>query len=445
VGKRVTALRAGTADKRPDRRSSAARRKEDSVMPRSVTVIAALSAWCVVLGLGGWPALRAEPGAPQELSDAAVVPTELRFLPDRPDLPAEPPSEQDLMDELRVDEEEADGDAEVIRERFPDGTVRIEREVTQDADGNYINHGKWRMWDARGNLVGEGRYRDHQRHGVWNRWFASGEVELLRQQPYNAFAGPFVSQATFINGNLHGKWTIYDSKLRKISEWEFVDGRRHGKSNWWFATGRKMREVDYRDGVIHGELLEWNQEGKLMLKENYDEGRKLAAKTTTHTSGQKRTEGMFLFARLVVESQDDWWNLKPATFTRQGQDQRHGLWTAWYPNGQKLLEGEYRHDTAVGKFTWWHANGQKAVHGSYEQGLQHGRWVWWHENGQKASEGQFEQGSRNGPWVWWNNDGKVSRKAHFSTTEREPSLAQPDRQEAQLEPPAMRIPLPLKR
>jgi hypothetical protein len=30
---------------------------------------------------------------------------------------------------------------EVIRERFPNGSIRIEREVTQDADGNYINHG----------------------------------------------------------------------------------------------------------------------------------------------------------------------------------------------------------------------------------------------------------------------------------------------------------------
>ena len=36
---------------------------------------------------------------------------------------------------------------EVIRERYPNRSVKIEREVTQDAEGNYVNHGSWKMWD----------------------------------------------------------------------------------------------------------------------------------------------------------------------------------------------------------------------------------------------------------------------------------------------------------
>ena len=134
---------------------------------------------------------------------------------------------------------------EVIRERYPNRAVKIEREVTQDADGNYVNHGSWKMWDAQGSLMVEGQYQYDHRIGVWNRWYRTAEIELLKAVPYNSFHGPFISQASFDLGRLNGKWTIYDSHQHKISEWEFVDGERHGNFTWWFPTGQKMRECHY--------------------------------------------------------------------------------------------------------------------------------------------------------------------------------------------------------
>ena len=59
---------------------------------------------------------------------------------------------------------------ETIRERYPDGDVKIEREVTTDADGDYVNHGAWRMWDRGGKLVAEGRYDLSRRDGQWGIW-----------------------------------------------------------------------------------------------------------------------------------------------------------------------------------------------------------------------------------------------------------------------------------
>src|SRR5690606_4804533 len=74
----------------------------------------------------------------------------------------------DVPDKAVVAEDFAsDSKVEVIRERYPNRTVKIEREVTQDADGNYVNHGTWKMWDEAGNLVAEGRYFNGQREGIW--------------------------------------------------------------------------------------------------------------------------------------------------------------------------------------------------------------------------------------------------------------------------------------
>src|SRR5690349_15541026 len=38
------------------------------------------------------------------------------------------------------------GEVEIVRERYADGKVRIERQVTLDADGDYVNHGAWKQY-----------------------------------------------------------------------------------------------------------------------------------------------------------------------------------------------------------------------------------------------------------------------------------------------------------
>lgn len=329
--------------------------------------------------------------------------------------------------ELATDNADADADvdassderSEVIKERFPDGKVKIEREVTQDAAGNYLNHGSWKMWDARGNLVAQGQYRYGDRTGTWVRWYRSvTEASLLRAAPYKDFAGPFVSQATFQNGKLNGYWTIYDGKLRKISQWRFVDGKRHGLSIWWHANGRKMREIQFREGDIDGHLVEWSPEGTVVTKESYQGGRKLAQKTTHHKDGKvKKSQGMYLFAKDAEKTPDDWWNCTLVVTTKAGRDERHGPSTRWHTNGQRQLEGTYDHDLQVGLFTWWHANGQKALEGRYDQGKQDGSWTWWYDNGQKSIEGNYAKGNPTGRWTWWGEDGRVAQSADLSGSE----------------------------
>ncbi|HVA47471.1 MAG TPA: hypothetical protein VNH11_13965 [Pirellulales bacterium] len=303
---------------------------------------------------------------------------------------------------------------EVIRERFPNGSIRIEREVTQDADGNYINHGSWKMFDDRGTIVAEGHYRNGEREGVWNRWYRGNEVDLLTKLPYQQFSAPFVSQAAFENGKLNGRWGIYDSKQRKISEWHFAGGNRDGKSTWYFATGRKMREIDYRDGEIDGEHNEWSADGHLTIKDSYQAGRKVAPKIDYYANKQKKTEGMYLHAREVVQTPDDWWTAKVATYIKQGKDEKHGIWITWYQSGQKQMQGEYRNDLQVGKFHWWYETGQVALLGAYDAGKQVGKWTWWHQNGQKSTQGEYVDGNPTGRWRWWDTNGRVHETADLT-------------------------------
>ena len=52
----------------------------------------------------------------------------------------------------------AEGNVEPVTERYPNGKIKIERQVTKDAAGNYVNHGTYTRYDV-------------QRQGPENRGF----------------------------------------------------------------------------------------------------------------------------------------------------------------------------------------------------------------------------------------------------------------------------------
>src|SRR5207249_1018744 len=143
---------------------------------------------------------------------------------------------------------------------------------------------------------------------------------------------------------------------------------RHGRSVWWYANGTKMREIYYKEGVLDGKFQEWSPAGELLTDDTYQSGRKLGARVVRDNEGEKKSEGMYLHARIIMEKPDEWWNAQPAMFTKEGADEKQGAWTSWYSNGQTQMQGEYKHDVEDGVFTWWYPNGQKALEGNYKQG-----------------------------------------------------------------------------
>ena len=350
--------------------------------------------------------------APADVLSAAPVPL--------PASPAAAPSETSTSPgeeaAAAVVPGDKSADAELIQERYPNREVKIERQVVQDASGNYVNHGKWVMYDERGHMVGCGQYRYGERHGPWTRWHMSiGSKDMLAQMPYKQFQPPFVSEVTFDNGRVNGKWKIYDKQDRVCSEFNFENGERQGKSVWYYPNGVKMREIDFTAGQYDGQAREWGPDKKLTKNDTYQDGRRLGKKSEAYANGQPKIEATYLFAREVLKCNYDWWEGNiTTTIAKEGKDQRHGLYTTWYKNGQKDEEGQYLNDLAVGKCTWWYENGQKAIDGQFINGERNGHWTWWHENGQKSADGEFVKGVEIGKWTWWAADGKVTNSARIT-------------------------------
>ena len=312
-----------------------------------------------------------------------------------------------------------DGTIEVVRERYANGNVRIERCVILDADKNYVNHGSWKMFATNGEIIAEGQYEMGKRIGVWTRYVNRGDSPVLNEHPYNRFKVPFTSQANFTAGVIDGEWLIEDADKKKVVQITFKDGERHGPSIAWLPNGKMYRQATYDEGVPVGDVLEVNSKNNEFERvATYVDGRKVVNKTTYYQGTRnKKSEALYLAATTTKKSADDYWNLRFASYTSQGQDLRHGAWKEWYANGKPLQEGFYQNDKKSGTFIFWHDNGQIAVTGEYKDDVPQGLWVWYHPNGLKSAIGKYEEGAYVGEWRWWNEDGKLSKRKTYTGAE----------------------------
>ena len=311
------------------------------------------------------------------------------------------------------------GEVELVRERYADGKVRIERQVTLNNDGNYVNHGAWKMYSPTGDVVAEGHYHFGERNGLWTRWVGKKDAAALGEAPFNQFKTPYMSQATFANGKLEGDWIITDANDRKVMMVSFQGGLRNGAATTWLPNGKVLKQITYQNAIPVGDLLEINQKnGEIARTATYEEGRKVVTKTSYFPgSKNKKSEIMYLAAKTIETAADDYWGMKLAKYGSEGSDMRHGSSKSWYANGKTEQDGAYEYGKKTGTFTFWHENGQVAATGEYKNDLAIGTWVWWHDNGQKSAVGKYQEGTLIGEWRWWDESGKLTKQQTYTGTE----------------------------
>ncbi len=296
---------------------------------------------------------------------------------------------------------------EIIRQRYPDGKIQIEREVAQDTNGNYYNDGIWKLLNKQGQPLAEGQFAKGRMSGFWKRWHPATSSGIFATEPYNRFNGPFLSTATFVDGRLDGMWTMYDRDRKKIFEIPYLQGKRNGTAQWWLPNGVPMREVTFYNDVMEGSLKEWDFQRKLVRHDEFVGGKKILRQTSYFRGKRKETENLYLSGPLELDGEDDWWAARSAEYRAVGDPVQHGPAKAWHENEQKKMQGQYRDGMRVGTFDWWHANGQRQLTGSYQNGEKTGQWTWWHDNGFKSIEGSYTDDTPTGIWTWWNEDGTV--------------------------------------
>jgi antitoxin component YwqK of YwqJK toxin-antitoxin module len=332
------------------------------------------------------------------------------------------------------------GEVELIRERYPDGKVLIERQVTLNGEGNYVNHGAWKQYSTKGDVIAEGQYNFGQRIGLWTRWIGQKESKLFNELPFKQFKPPFMSQANFAEGKMDGEWIVTDANERKVMAVSLKNGERHGTATTWLPNGNIYMQMTYDQSIPVGDMLQANTKtGELQKIASYDRGHRVITKSEHYPSRsrqvgkerQLKSEVMYLAAKSVMQSPDDFWTMTTAKYEAEGEDLRHGTARTWYANGQPQQDGFYTNGKKTGTFTYWHENGQVYVIGEYRDDLAEGTWTWWHDNGQKSAVGKYEDGKLVGEWRWWDPQGQLTK--HQTYTGTESAAAEPEEGEERVD------------
>jgi antitoxin component YwqK of YwqJK toxin-antitoxin module len=306
-------------------------------------------------------------------------------------------------------------DVEVIHERYPNRAVKIERHVTQDAAGNYYNHGQWTHWDEAGNVLAQGEFREGKRHGKWTRWYGPKDGQIFVDAAVKGFERPFGTEVTFANGQMDGIWKVFDAKGREVCHWKFEKGQRQGLSVWYLPTGEISQQVNFKNGQMDGDLQQLGKDRKLVVAQRYVDGHRIGLDVQYYSPGKKKSVGGMLYALTYQDATYDWWTgtVNVVAAPKEMKDERHGKWVRWFANGQKQFEGEFKNDQPVDKFTWWHSNGQVALQGQYADGLEQGKFVWWYPSGQKQVQGEYTANVPTGNWIRWTAEGKVVQSEDY--------------------------------
>ncbi len=304
-------------------------------------------------------------------------------------------------------------DTETIRERFPNGNLRVERQVALDAEGNYVNHGPYQEWNEKGQLIISGEFHLGVRAGIWMQYIFQINGTVLAASPYTEFEAPFLSEAEFSGDLLQGTWRISDAKGRVASFIEFQNGLRHGKAEWFFVNGNPYFRSEYKDGLLSGEAIEFQRDGNIKRQDEYLEGRRAEVKREFYRERVPKLEMAVLTPPHVLKSADDWQTTKMAAYESRGEGTRHGPFIVWHENGQVRARGFYDMNRLHEDYESWYESGDRESAGRFEDGRMVGTWTWWHRNGMKRAHGNYIDGNPEGNWRAWSVDGKLVRQETF--------------------------------
>lgn len=92
--------------------------------------------------------------------------------------------------------------------------------------------------------------------------------------------------------------------------------------------------------------------------------------------------------------------------TSRGVPVRVGKWVRKEQDG-RLAFGEYRLGRADGIWTTYYPNGRKTLEGKYVDGMREGVWLRWNEEGKPLARRTYENGLLHGPSVEYRGEARV--------------------------------------
>jgi antitoxin component YwqK of YwqJK toxin-antitoxin module len=201
---------------------------------------------------------------------------------------------------------------EVVPDKFPDGKLRIERQIAKYSDDHYESDGFYREYYPNGQKFLDGQYRQGRREGDWTYWFDNGQVNRMvtfqngqlngEWEVYRA-DGTLSAKQAFDSGLRNGDWTTYDATGKQpLAEQHYAKGKTDGIWKTWFPNGKLQLQVSIKMGLRHGPSMQWSEDGSPLSESNWVEGKQDG--TTTRWTDKGKIVQQYKLGLLVSEKKE---------------------------------------------------------------------------------------------------------------------------------------------
>lgn len=230
-------------------------------------------------------------------------------------------------------------DTQVVEEKWPDGSVKVRREVTSDVRGGPVQNGLETRYFHGGAKQSETTFRQGVLEGPWHEYYQSGAVK---------------AEGTYRAGQKDGVETTYSERGQKSGEVTYRTGVRSGSLTRWQGS-HKVYEAQFEDGHPVGTLQEWFGDGNPKIVQHYKANLLDGLEQRWYAGGRRFSE-----ANYVAGAKD-------------------GPYQEWHSNGRLRIRSAYKSGQLNGKFEEWFADGAPKSVGSYADGLPDGLWKQWYD------------------------------------------------------------------
>lgn len=200
-----------------------------------------------------------------------------------PAVAQEEKSDEVYLDELAVDPPARESRRQKVEDKYENGQVRFERNVSILSDDTYVNDGQYIEYYPDGQKFCEGNYVKGVMEGEWTYWHPNGElcktIMLKKGKPDGTYEvrradGTLEGKQSFKDGIRDGEWiTFYeDGKSPKVKA-TIVDGKVEGERVTYYANGQIRQQSQFKAGQLDGLMTEFDESGKKIAEATFEEGK----------------------------------------------------------------------------------------------------------------------------------------------------------------------------
>jgi antitoxin component YwqK of YwqJK toxin-antitoxin module len=232
-----------------------------------------------------------------------------------------------------------------------------------------VKEGKFKKFDANGQIIEEGNYKSGKQHGEWTFHYTNGKLKG-KGAFENGDGGDLGSSGIPRNGR-EGKWVNYYEDGVLAQESSYLRGMLHGFSREFYATGKIKKESNFKNGVFEG-----------LQKEFYPSG-----------------------------------NIKSESFYINGL--LDGLQKEFFENGNLQKEMFVKSGKTEGSYKEFYENGKLSKEAIAKNGILHGPTKSYYESGKLQMQGNIDstsqfKGHLFGDITMYKEDGTIQTKAYVN-------------------------------